>query len=200
VHMLGRKTVIALGLVASLAGGIVLGTAVVPASSHPESVEEEAPKDIRVVAGSRSLERRVADPGGGLDWGLLVGRSETGRVCLFADRHKDGKVGRVGADGRFTPRPEAPTDSCGDLSPGSRDPALVMANAVDGVLVIHGVAGPRVARVVVGAEELELSRKRAFLTVRRGNPEDLVGHPVTVHLTDGTTVVHPWDGPPVARR
>ena len=121
MKMTSSKVALGLGLVASLAGGVVVGTTVVPASSfQSEPFGEEAPKDLRVVAGSRSLERRVADPRGGLDWGLLVGRSETGRICLFADRLESGKVGRVDGDGRFRPRPEARTDSCGELGPDSR--------------------------------------------------------------------------------
>ena len=75
-----------------------------------------------------------------------------------------------------------------------------MANSQDGDLVIHGVAGPRVARVTMGEEGLALSGKGAFLAVRRGADEDLPRHPVTIHMRDGATVVYPWDGPPMTRR
>jgi hypothetical protein len=182
-------------------GGILEGTSAVPAAPPHESLGEEAPMDIRVVPGSRSLEQRAPDPRGGLEWGLLVGRSETGRVCLFAGRLKDGQVGRVNLDGSFTPRPEAPTDSCGELSGETRDPALVIVTAADGDLVFHGAAGPKVTTVTLAGEELTLSpHKRGYLAVRRGTTDDLARYPVTVHLRDGSTVVYPWDGPPVAKR
>lgn len=182
---------------ASLIGGVALGSSVVPVSpSEPEWFDEEAPAELRVLPGTRSIERQVPDPRGGLGWGLQVGTSTTGRTCVFVGRIRDEEVGRVTPQGRFLPRRDALTDSCGQLGSSSRDAALVLASSEDGVLLIHGAAGPAVASVSIGGEELPLSPKRSYLAARIGTSDDLPRYPVSVGLRDGTTVVYPWDGPP----
>jgi len=93
---------VAIGLAGTLVGlnaagvfhrGAALGPALAPSPTSNEGV---------AIPGSvRLLGLRVADPGGGLPWGLRVARTTRGLTCVQAGRVDYGTIGVLGQDGAF---------------------------------------------------------------------------------------------------
>jgi len=87
------------GTAAALAatGVILTGSPVRP--SGP--VVATAGVGIPVVGGSRLLGLRVADPDGGLPWGMRIVHTTRSEVCVQVGRIDQGQLGQLGIDGAF---------------------------------------------------------------------------------------------------
>lgn len=85
-------------VVALAATGVILpGSPVRP--SGP--VVPTAGIGVPVVGGSRLLPLRVADPAGGLAWGMRIVHTTRSEVCLQVGRIDHGQLGQLGIDGAF---------------------------------------------------------------------------------------------------
>jgi hypothetical protein len=90
-------------------GVILTGAPVRPEGRPNPSAGEGVPSP----GASRLLPIRVADPEGGLPWGMRVVRTTRGELCLQIGRIQDGRLGELGIDGvfhddgRFHPIPAA---------------------------------------------------------------------------------------------
>ena len=87
-----------LGTGAALAGGILLTGA--PAGPKVPPVAT-AGYGAAIPATAKLLPLHVADPAGGLPWGLRTVRTTRGDVCLQVGRLADGTIGALGEDGSF---------------------------------------------------------------------------------------------------
>jgi hypothetical protein len=87
-----------LGTGAALAAGIVLTGA--PAGPKVPPVPT-AGYGAAISATAKPLHLRVADPAGGLPWGLRTVRTTRDDVCLQVGRLADGTIGGLGEDGAF---------------------------------------------------------------------------------------------------
>lgn len=172
-------------------------------ATDPPNLDElieraRTPQSLAPAGGTGTIEATVPDPGGGSPWAVLVFRSRTGSTCTRVGRRAAGKVGTPIARGGFRRYPVEEGTNCADLAEGS-GVALNVSRVSDVPVtkrrepsrtILAGVAGPEIARVVVqgprGPEELELSRRRAFLAVYRGALRRL---PVSVTYRDGSTRV-----------
>jgi hypothetical protein len=74
--------------------------------------------------------------------------------------------------------------------------ALAAVVSVDGRLLVHGVAGPDVRRILVGGLEQDLSPKRAYLAVFPDEGRDLSDYAVTAELHGGSRVTYPFTRAP----
>jgi hypothetical protein len=84
--------------IALAATGVVLtGSPVRPATRPSPNVGEGIP----VVAATRLLPLRVADPAGGLPWGMRIVHTTRGLVCVQVGRVDHGQLGQLGIDGAF---------------------------------------------------------------------------------------------------
>lgn len=110
--------VFAIGAIALAATGVILTGSPVHSVSRPlASVGDGIP----VQGGSRLLPMRVADPAGGLPWGMRITHTTRGLICVQVGRVYHGRLGQLGLDGafandgRFHPLPaEALPDVLGD--------------------------------------------------------------------------------------
>ena len=87
-----------LGTGAALAGGILLTGA--PAGPKVPPIPTVG-NGAATAATAKLLPLRVADPAGGLRWGLRSVRTTRGDVCLQVGRLADGTIGAMGEDGAF---------------------------------------------------------------------------------------------------
>jgi hypothetical protein len=87
-----------LGTGAALAAGILLAGA--PAGPRVPPVPT-AGYGAAIPATAKLLPLHVADPAGGLAWGLRTVRTTRGDVCLQVGRLADGTIGALGEDGSF---------------------------------------------------------------------------------------------------
>jgi hypothetical protein len=100
------------------AGGVILTGSPVAIVRAPIATAGEG---IPVVGGSRLLPLRVADPAGGLPWGMRIIHTTRGLICVQIGRVDDGQLGELGVDGafhddgRFHP---LPTDALPDVLAG----------------------------------------------------------------------------------
>ena len=85
-----------LGTGAALAGGILLTGA--PAGPKVPPVPTAG---YGAATTTKLLPLHVADPAGGLPWGLRTMRTTRGDVCLQVGRLADGTIGALGEDGAF---------------------------------------------------------------------------------------------------
>ena len=91
-------SLLALTAIALAAGGVILsGTPVRPEEVLSPGVGEGLP----APGGSRLLALRVADPEGGLPWGMRVVHTTRGEICLQLGRVQNGQLGALGVDGAF---------------------------------------------------------------------------------------------------
>jgi hypothetical protein len=141
------------------------------------------------LADTFSIEARQDSPDGGLDWALIVWRSETGGWCHAAARQGGDKVGVVREDGRFVEFPFHEGNACtpGPLAP---DEASFTTNTyAGGPTLVHGVAGRAVASIEVdglpGVTKLAVTDRGAFLAVIPQEIRDPTLRLVLV-LRDGT--------------
>ncbi|WP_026909590.1 hypothetical protein [Patulibacter minatonensis] len=157
---------------------VALRGSVIPAPSAADVPREQTPvpDSVRVSA------VRAPDPAPGVPpWTVRVARSTTGYVCSTIGQVSGGVFGLVGLDGRFRPLAPGVTNSCGQEQ---RDAAsligartLAARRDADARVVVSGVAGDRLRRVVVstsqGRRTVPHDAGGAFVTVYRGHPEDL---------------------------
>jgi hypothetical protein len=87
-----------LGTGAALAAGILLTGSPARPKVPPVST---AGYGAAVPSTAKLLTLRVADPAGGLPWGLRTVRTTRGDVCLQVGRLADGTIGALGEDGSF---------------------------------------------------------------------------------------------------
>jgi hypothetical protein len=85
------------GAIAIAASGVLDGSPV-----HPEQpVSPSAGNGVPATGGSHLLALRVADPEGGLPWGMRLVRTTRGELCVQIGRVHDGQLGELGVDGAF---------------------------------------------------------------------------------------------------
>ncbi|MGD1057430.1 MAG: hypothetical protein ABR992_08460 [Solirubrobacteraceae bacterium] len=80
------------------ATGVILTGSPVPAARAPIATAGEG---IPVASGARLLPLRVADPAGGLPWGMRVIHTTRGLICVQIGRVYDNQLGQLGVDGAF---------------------------------------------------------------------------------------------------
>lgn len=90
--------ILLLAAAAAVAGGLILPAAPVTPKVPPAPTINEG---AATVTGSQLLPLRVADPVGGLPWGLRTVRTTRGDVCLQVGRLAYGTIGALGVDGAF---------------------------------------------------------------------------------------------------
>jgi hypothetical protein len=112
--------VLATAAITLAATGVILtgspvGTVRVPVATAGEGVP--------VAGGARLLPLRVADPAGGLPWGMRIVHTTRGLICVQLGRVDDGQLGQLGVDGafhndgRFHPLPtDALPDTLGNVA------------------------------------------------------------------------------------
>jgi hypothetical protein len=83
--------------IALAASGLLSGSAVKPSGRLTPTVGEGVP----AAGGSRLLALRVADPEGGLPWGIRIVHTTRGEVCAQVGRVLEGRLGELGIDGVF---------------------------------------------------------------------------------------------------
>ena len=101
------------------AGGVILRGSPVATVRAPIATADEG---IPVAGGARLLPLRVADPAGGLPWGMRIIHTTRGLICVQIGRVFDNQLGQLGVDrafhndGRFHP---LPTDALPDVLAGA---------------------------------------------------------------------------------
>lgn len=84
--------------IALAATGVILpGAPVSPSDQQNPAVGDGVP----AAGASVLLPLRVADPEGGLPWGMRIVHTTRGKICLQVGRAKDGQLGELGVDGAF---------------------------------------------------------------------------------------------------
>jgi len=196
-----RTSLIAAMAVAGALSGVALGTTATqqPPGSHDAI---EAPPALAPKPETATIEATAADPSGtGQPWGVRVSTSQAGGTCISVGRTSGSELGQVKASDEFVPRPQSPAESCAPPSAWEQDHAMVAASGQDGRVVIHGVAGPNVRRILIDSVEQKLTAKRAFIAVFDGESAlDAAKHHVVAELVDGSRRTYPFDGPPVTAR
>jgi hypothetical protein len=89
-----------------LAGGAIAAAATGILTGSPVSLPEGPPVPyagygVPVAGGSNLLALRVADPEGGLPWGVRIVHTTRGLVCVQVGRIYRGQLGQLGVDGVF---------------------------------------------------------------------------------------------------
>lgn len=141
---------------------------------------------------------QVADPEGGLPWGLRLSHTPAGDPCVSLGRVYGGKVGTV-QGGQFRELADFGPQNCTHLTE-ERPLSLITAHLPnDGAprTVIHGVASKRIASIDVTLNDskpvtLTPDRDGAFLLVAVGDPS----MSYVVHHRDGTKDLLDPDRPP----
>jgi hypothetical protein len=90
-------SLLATATIALAATGLLTGSPVQPA----RPLNPAAGEGIPLPGESRLLSLRVADPDGGLPWGMRIVHTTRGLVCLQIGRVDDGQLGELGIDGAF---------------------------------------------------------------------------------------------------
>ena len=135
-----------LAAVALAASGILTGE---PVKSAPWSnVEPTRGIGVPIASGTRLLDMRAADPGGGPDWGLRLVETTRGLGCLQVGRVVDGRLGVLGQDeafgndGRFHELPPAVMEvpNCVALDGAGRTYVAVAARAVPASAMVSACA------------------------------------------------------------
>ncbi len=98
VALIALALVLATAAITLAATGVILtgspvGTAVAPIATVGEG--------IPVAGGAQLLPLRVADPGGGLPWGMRIIHTTRGLICVQIGRVDDNQLGQLGVDGAF---------------------------------------------------------------------------------------------------
>lgn len=90
--------VFAISAIALAATGVILTGSPVHPMSRPLA---SAGDGIPVQGGSRLLPLRIADPAGGLPWGIRITHTTRGLICVQVGRVYHGRLGQLGVDGAF---------------------------------------------------------------------------------------------------
>lgn len=98
VALVALVLVFATTAIALAATGVILTGSPVRTVSRPLA---SAGDGIPVQGGSRLLSLRVADPAGGLPWGMRITHTTRGLICVQVGRIYHGRLGQLGVDGAF---------------------------------------------------------------------------------------------------
>jgi hypothetical protein len=90
--------VLAGGAIAAAATGVLTGS---PVSNPAGPPVPRARYGVPAAGGSDLLALRVADPEGGLPWGMRIAHTTRGLVCVQVGRVYRGQLGQLGVDGVF---------------------------------------------------------------------------------------------------
>jgi hypothetical protein len=90
--------VLATAAITLAATGVILTGSPVGTARAPIATAGEG---IPVAGGARLLPLRVADPAGGLPWGMRIIHTTRGLICVQIGRVYDGRLGQLGVDGAF---------------------------------------------------------------------------------------------------
>lgn len=136
------------GVIALLAVALATGAGIAAASelivpAAPEVVDTDPPA-LLPGPGEPVLGALAEDPAGGPQWAVRTYISETQLLCAEAGRLYGGMFGDFDDEGRFVPRPDGPTGTCGD---GGVDALIAVARRV----APH--AGRPARTVIYGASE-----------------------------------------------
>jgi hypothetical protein len=142
------------------------------------------------LAGTFTLETRVADPAGGAPWVLVVWRTRTGGWCTYPGREQAGRILGTRTNGALGTFPFQEGGSCSD-KPLARDGVNVAAQTyAGGPTTVHGVVGKDVVAVrvptVPGVGELTPSDRGGFLAVIPGEDRSPTLR-LELQLRDGRT-------------
>lgn len=96
--LIAAIVVLAGGAIAVAATGLLTGS---PVSNPAGPPVPRAGYGVPVAGGSDLLALRVADPEGGLPWGLRIVHTTRGLVCVQVGRVYRGQLGQLGVDGVF---------------------------------------------------------------------------------------------------
>jgi hypothetical protein len=96
--LVAALVVLAGGAIAAAATGLLTGS---PVSSPAGAPVPHAGYGVPLVGGSNLLALRVADPEGGLPWGMRIVHTTRGLVCVQVGRVYRGQLGQLGVDGVF---------------------------------------------------------------------------------------------------
>jgi hypothetical protein len=96
--LIAAIVVLAGGAIAAAATGVLAGS---PVSNPAGPPVPHAGYGVPVAGGSDLLALRVADPEGGLHWGMRIVHTTRGLVCVQVGRVYRGQLGQLGVDGVF---------------------------------------------------------------------------------------------------
>ena len=99
-----RTTVIVLLAMLVISAGALAATRVILKGSPVATVRTPiatAGEGIPVAGGARLLPLRVADPAGGLPWGMRIIHTTRGLICVQIGRVDGNQLGELGVDGAF---------------------------------------------------------------------------------------------------
>jgi hypothetical protein len=96
--LIAAIVVLAGGAIAAAATGVLSGS---PVSNSAGPPVPHAGYGVPVAGGSDLLALRVADPEGGLPWGMRIVHTTRGLVCVQVGRVYRGQLGQLGVDGVF---------------------------------------------------------------------------------------------------
>lgn len=96
--LIAAIVVLAGGAIAAAATGVLTGS---PVSNSAGPPVPHAGYGVPVAGGSDLLALRVADPEGGLPWGMRIIHTTRGLVCVQVGRIYRGQLGQLGVDGVF---------------------------------------------------------------------------------------------------
>jgi hypothetical protein len=96
--LIAAIVVLAGGAIAAAATGVLSGS---PVSNPAGPPVPYAGYGVPVAGGSHLLALRVADPEGGLPWGMRIVHTTRGLVCVQVSRVYRGQLGQLGVDGVF---------------------------------------------------------------------------------------------------
>jgi hypothetical protein len=167
--------VVAAGGALAATGTIELGSPDPPVRHSPEAAERGI--GVPQPGSSRLLGVRTPDPTGGPPWGIRVFRSSRGYRCAQYGRVVEGRLVRIGRDGKAH---ELALHCRGNANLGS------FGNRSR---LFYGYVGPRARQVI-----FERTPDRVVLPVRDGAYLAVFAHPlrrwprITVVLDDGTHV------------
>jgi hypothetical protein len=172
----GRLAIAALAPVLAVAA-VATGTKVFTGDGgglHPDARGNRDPNGQRdLTASGRPLAAAsVADPKGGLRWGLRIYRSASGRTCVTVGRVFDGRLG-FPRPGQFKEIPAGYAGVCGRF----REAHIVLAGrqSADGSHVVYGAVDRSVRRLHLlrdstgGTAEVPIAADGSFLVVRHGS-------------------------------
>ena len=96
--LIAAIAVLAGGAIAAAATGVLTGS---PVSNPAGAPVTYAGDGVPVAGGSDLLALHVADPEGGLPWGMRIVHTTRGLVCVQVGRVYHGQLGQLGIDGVF---------------------------------------------------------------------------------------------------
>jgi hypothetical protein len=96
--LMAAIVVLAGGAIAAAATGVLSGS---PVSNTAGPPVPHAGYGVPVAGGSDLLALRVADPEGGVPWGMRIVHTTRGLVCVQVGRVYRGQLGQLGVDGVF---------------------------------------------------------------------------------------------------